>query len=382
MNKRSLTFILQRTLFWGCVIVFCLLWTIPTHAQDNCFFQWRENDDNDNDGLSDNFENCLATKHAPVLYLPLDLDWTLPTNVEWYLKRVTMRFNHDNSCSDCSIVETFPDDLSSAFATLISEHHNVKNFWCQHKEPVIYSDITKPDHWRDKHHFFLQVKNDDDHKGSSDPSDWKVYVHSYPTMQGVDIEYWYFFAYNDNIGTFNHEGDWEHITVRLDSNLAVFKVLYYAHGDPDEKNANEVEWLDGKIGEHPLIWIADGSHASYYRDGSECNSNWQEGSDKSCQTKDEYRWFTWSGGRSDLAGYQGFGIVQVGETMYPLNGQTWIKYSGRWGEVGETGDTSGPPGPSSQWGENQVSKEANPHDFKKLSIELILLINSISIILD
>jgi hypothetical protein len=181
MNKLSYMRFLQGTLLWGCVIIFCLLLTIPTSGLSQII----DYEDNDNDGLSDSFENCLAEKHAPVLYLPLDSDWTLPANVEWYLKRVVMRFNHDNICLDCSMVETFPNDASDAFATLISEKHKVRNFFCLHKKPFIYSDITKPKNWRKKNHFFLKVKNDDDHKGSYNPLDWKVYVHSYPTMQGI-----------------------------------------------------------------------------------------------------------------------------------------------------------------------------------------------------
>jgi hypothetical protein len=40
--------------------------------------------------------------------------------------------------------------------------------------------------------------------------------------------------------------------------------------------------------------------------------------------------------------------VNVGEKGAPRNGQLFIAYGGRWGEVGELEETSGPQGPSFQ----------------------------------
>ncbi len=327
----------------------------------NCNKQWKLNDDHDSDGLSDSFENCLANKHSPVLYLPtrMTLPGIYPASVDWYLSRVMMRFNHDNWCRDDHIIDT------PTQSELIRQSNKTKHGWnvppwkiCDYTDRVIYSDILREPHWDDDHHFFLQAVIDDAvvHLGSLDPlNDWKVYIHSYPTNKGVDIEYWYFFPYNDNKWLFNHEGDWENIIIQIDCNLDVYNIIYYQHGEPDPVSKNNVEWLDNVAGSHPLVWIADGSHASYPHDDDECNFNVLEGFDFSCQTVAEERWFTWSSGKGHRPGYQGSGLVQVGETYSPLNGQLWIRYAGIWGEVGtwpRDWGTSGPDTPSMKdsWG--------------------------------
>ena len=46
------------------------------------------------------------------------------------------------------------------------------------------------------------------------------------------------------------------------------------------------------------------------------------------------RWKTWEN------------FINVGERRKTLNGQTFILYGGRWGEVGYTKWTSGPQGPA------------------------------------
>ena len=343
----------------------------------DCTIKWQENDDRDEDGLSDSFENCLANKHAPVLYLPLSMDWIRPTSVDWYLPRVRMRFNHDNNCSDDPVTDT------PTQSELVSQSNRTKKGWanwpweiCDYTDTIIYSDILRDPHWSSDHHFFLQANNDNSHSGSTDSvNNWKVYVHSYPSNTGVNIEYWYFFPYNDNVSWSNHEGDWEHILIKLDCNNIITQIIYYQHGEPSSVNRSNIEWFENTTGGHPLVWIADGSHASYPHNDNACNSNWKEGSDTSCETVNRYRWFTWSGGKGSREGYQGFGLVQLGETDRHLNGQIWIRYAGRWGEIGEVNIpgpgafTSGPTTPSMKkdtWGEGKRSsyicgKIAQPH---------------------
>ena len=56
-----------------------------------------------------------------------------------------------------------------------------------------------------------------------------VYAHPFLDEQSrVVIQYWFFYPFNDHIG--NHEGDWEHINVVLNSDRsAVEEVHYYFH---------------------------------------------------------------------------------------------------------------------------------------------------------
>jgi len=79
-----------------------------------------------------------------------------------------------------------------------------------------------------------------------------------------------------------------------------------------------------------------------------CDGAILEGLDESCQTRSAYRWFTWTDGKQGRSGYQGAGVVNVGEKNYPLNGQSFIQYYSRWGELGASEKTSGPRTPSHQ----------------------------------
>ena len=87
----------------------------------------------------------------------------------------------------------------------------------------------------------------------------------------LDLQYWFFYAYNDwasGYGGFNdHEGDWEgfHIFFRLDAGSRPIEppayVCYLGHHSRLTKpwTHPDVE----KVGTHPVIYAAAGSHASY-----------------------------------------------------------------------------------------------------------------------
>lgn len=298
--------------------------------------------DADYDGNDDGVERCLLDKHAPVLYLPRDLDWTLPANVNWYLARVHMRFHH-SSCSDCQLLNVGSVNQS----TLTSQSHYKKGGWpgCGHGG-TLYNSSSGP--WNEDHTFFLQdpYSSDPSHAGSSNPADWITYgrVHK-NALGGMNLQYWFFFPYNDGVSGFNHEGDWESVIVRLRPDATVDGVWFCEHGNCNNfRTPSQMSWFDAN---HPYVWTADGTHASY-PDPSWCNNDVNEGYDYSCQTVSAYRWFTWAGGRGSNAGYQGGGITHVGEKNYPLNGNTFLKYAGRWGEIGSSSNTSGPRSPSYQ----------------------------------
>jgi hypothetical protein len=99
------------------------------------------------------------------------------------------------------------------------------------------------------------------------------YTYYYRTMRQsgyLDLQYWFFYPYNDWGSGFNgfndHEGDWEgfHVFFKLDGNRPVEPpayVCYLGHESRMTKpwNHSEVE----KVGTHPVIYVAAGSHASY-----------------------------------------------------------------------------------------------------------------------
>ncbi len=86
----------------------------------------------------------------------------------------------------------------------------------------------------------------------------------------LNLQYWFFYAYNDwgnGYGGFNdHEGDWEgfHVFFKLDHGRPVeppSHVCFLGHDSRMTKpwEHPEVE----KVGAHPVIYVAAGSHASY-----------------------------------------------------------------------------------------------------------------------
>ncbi len=297
--------------------------------------------DDDGDGLDDGVENCALNKHAPLAYLPINLDWTRPANVDWYLTRSALRFHHSR-CSDEQIVAI--GELTQL--KLVTRYHQRK------KEPVSldpcshygdYISSSSANAYFGEHHFFLQP-NDATHAGSANSADWVVYGHVYPNdIGGMNVQYWFFYAYNDNFGSFNHEGDWESITLRLDPRGNVEGAYVCAHGNCPLRT--DIAW---HATSHPIIWVADGSHASYTSEANCDNAGVSEGGGDNCQTVGAHRWFTWRGGRGAQPGLQGGGVINVGERGRPLNNQKFIRYNANWGEVGTTSVTSGPRTPTFQ----------------------------------
>jgi hypothetical protein len=86
-----------------------------------------------------------------------------------------------------------------------------------------------------------------------------------PTLYQYDektntMTYWFFYPYNDapGPGNFNHEGDWERVTIQFDQNQQPTEVRYSAHRDHVTRS-----WEDApKEGGRPVVYVAKGSHAN------------------------------------------------------------------------------------------------------------------------
>lgn len=314
--------------------------------------------DNDYDGIDDGTESELAHTYAPVLYMPNLItraeagsgvwgDWAWPGNVPWYLQNTQMRFHHDN-CPDHQILNLGTITTSN----IVTQSHQRATSWlgCSHSGTTYGSGGGGG--FSSENHFFLQAVYDDvTHPGVRDPSGWTVYTHVYRNnIGGISIQYWFFYPYNDFIAAFNHEADWEHIMVQLDASHQPATLTYSAHHTRKTWQPYQVTWYNGT---HPQVWVADGSHASYASEG-ECDGAYPEGTNESCWTNLDQRWFTWSGGKGYDQGLQGGGLVNMGEmpqagtSKRPMPGQDWLRFSGRWGEVGNFATTSGPQGPGYQ----------------------------------
>ncbi|MCL4435319.1 MAG: Vps62-related protein [Thaumarchaeota archaeon] len=140
-----------------------------------------------------------------------------------------------------------------------------------------------------------------------------AYVHTLKSSSSTVIQYWLFYAYNN--GPMNdHQGDIEVIEVFLDSSGNPLQVLLSQHGSGENAVWSNVD----KIDTHPEVYVAQGSHANYFRP---------------YQGK--------VGLENDVVGNDGITImpsdlklVILGEKGNHPTDQSWLDFPGRWGYWG------------------------------------------------
>jgi hypothetical protein len=179
--------------------------------------------------------------------------------------------------------------------------------------------------------------------GSPDPRDWVTYVHVYPRADGdINVQYWFFYAYNESHPFFDHDADWEHITVLVTPAGNPLGVFYAQHRNcaPGVFRA----WTEvRKEGDRPIVLSARGSHASY---PDQASAGWMDtvsacGQLAGCA---DPIWRTVESG----------GLVNVGE-RWALLGDPGVRealaFAGRWGGPGHfPSSRPAPRGPSHQNG--------------------------------
>jgi Vacuolar protein sorting-associated protein 62 len=83
------------------------------------------------------------------------------------------------------------------------------------------------------------------------------------------LQYWFFYYYNDKalLGSGRHEGDWELVQLGLGNGERPLTVTYSQHTAGERCTWDEVEKEAGPEGEAPVVYVARGSHACYFRPG-------------------------------------------------------------------------------------------------------------------
>jgi Vacuolar protein sorting-associated protein 62 len=89
------------------------------------------------------------------------------------------------------------------------------------------------------------------------------------------LQYWLWYFYNDyrltaDVGL--HEGDWEMVQLRLTADGAPDYAVYNQHSKAQRRPWGEVETVDGR----PVVYVARGSHASYYERGVHRTEVWAD----------------------------------------------------------------------------------------------------------
>jgi hypothetical protein len=112
------------------------------------------------------------------------------------------------------------------------------------------------------------------------PTPGRIYYHADAARDGrVHIDYWIFYRYNDSpkfskytclsglsvkdLTCFDHEGDWEGITVTLKPDGEPESVAYAGHHWLHRFDWEDLEHVGVIRGDRPRVWVAEGSHASY-----------------------------------------------------------------------------------------------------------------------
>ncbi|MEP7223843.1 MAG: Vps62-related protein [Actinomycetota bacterium] len=97
-----------------------------------------------------------------------------------------------------------------------------------------------------------------------------VYGAAFRTKSRIDLQYWFWYPYNDYSPTFPpgdlwqvHEGDWEAVSVILDTRGEPVAAGYSQHSAGKRRDWAKVP----KKGDHPLVYVALGSHANYFAPG-------------------------------------------------------------------------------------------------------------------
>lgn len=124
------------------------------------------------------------------------------------------------------------------------------------------------------------------------------------------LEYWFFYFYNDfellgdafPVGL--HEGDWEMVQLRLDHEEQTPDLAVYAkHKGAEARRWQDVELVDGQ---HPVVYVARGSHAAYFTPGTHWGEAWFDHADGKGASPDltlevardddpSYAWLRWPG---------------------------------------------------------------------------------------
>ncbi len=268
--------------------------------------------DSDNDGILDSKETQLALTYEPYLHFAAGEKF-FPTDANYHIQNSVLYMKSDDTNTR---IEQAPTPASIAQYT--TGDYFLNNTLGGSEEIA------------------------QDYKQRRQSLGDKIYAHVTQEAEYIVVQYWFFYAFNP--GTLNqHQGDWEMIQIVLDSTETPQYAVYSQHHAGEMAEWKDVEKADGT---HPRVYVALGSHASYF--------NPYQGR---------------IGTESDIVGNaytlkpEDLEIIHLGEkgTGNHPSSQDWLEFGGRWGNWARRVDASlgaaGPTGPGQ--GEN-AEKWLNP----------------------
>jgi Vacuolar protein sorting-associated protein 62 len=250
-------------------------------------------------------------RYAPLVFLHPD-DNDRPMSAESFIRNSSLRWHHDADCDDHRLAAR--GNVRQRRLGSGRYRHQLADLLCNdHGQRFRSNEHTRPrdDNVAGGEGFFLELI--DTARGGSG-TNARVY---YDFQSQSSVTYWFLYGFNDAPASLtDHEGDWEQVTVRLNSSNQATDVAFYGHGDACRLPWSQVQMTSSG---HPVAFSARGTHASYHRAGS-----FNNGIDV---TERGPRWRTWRHLRN-------------------VQARPWYGYGGGWGQVGETAASTGPLGPS------------------------------------
>jgi len=259
-------------------------------------------DDADADGIPDAIEDELLRRYSPTVLLSAD-DPSLPADIAWVRRRTGLDVEG-------------PRLLGVIWARSGFDH--------------------------------------DTRRGRADPKGWTMYGHAYPRADGgMNLQFWLYHPFNATpVFLFDHESDWEHVTVELDAAGTPRTLALARHAD--NAPGVRVPWAQvPREDDHPFVLSARGTHASYLH-ASEAPF-WENVTDcprddsgvprlEGCPVR------VWRGGGPG----RDSPVVNVGERSAPRmdtdSSAFFMRYGGLWGEASALPRAAPPPGPPYQRG--------------------------------
>lgn len=177
----------------------------------------------------------------------------------------------------------------------------------------------------------------------------KTYVHVQRSIyqdipyfnENIDIQYWFFYPHNGTLSP--HEGDWEYVTITVDSKGDLKRVFASSHGNGETYGTQSIKRVEGR--DNIVIYSANQSHAMYndkgynHRQvpfGDPCDdggwwfNSWEYGRLEIVEIGNKYEGYnTWDSPRIDK--------VELLDHQTEDTQPSWLNFLGRWGVDGVVG---------------------------------------------
>ncbi|SMD25628.1 hypothetical protein [Kibdelosporangium aridum] len=233
----------------------------------------------------DKADPAMAERFAPLVFLAQG-ESNLPMDATTYAQKSSLWFANDAYCEDAGVADRVePRRLGKGPDVY-------KSGGCSMTESMSVTDAKFPE----RTGFYLRPNNDARKgEGASAPAYWEYHEHEGKAA----YVYWFFYGHNSALNV--HDGDWERIAVHVDGDKPK-AVTFYGHGRPP----CVMPWQDqqlAKTGDHPQIYSAKGSHASYPNTANIALDKRSAGT----------QWNTW-------------------ERLRPVGEEPWFGYRGWWGD--------------------------------------------------